>query len=180
MASPATIARPEPLKIERHVWVISGVVIVGMIMSILDTTIVNVALDTLSRDLHSPISQVQWVVTGYLLALAAVIPITGWAARRYGAKRVYLTSLVLFTAGSAACGLSGSIGSAGLAVVLERASRHGHGHAALAGAFDSAYWWALGIALLSLLPCLMLLRAERPVAIEREFAASEAAEPLGI
>src|SRR5436305_8299613 len=104
--SSVTAAKPAPLKIERHVWVISGVVILGMIMSILDTTIVNVALDTLSRDLNAPISQVQWVVTGYLLALAAVIPITGWAARRYGAKRVYLTSLVLFTAGSAACGLS--------------------------------------------------------------------------
>src|SRR5437588_6525720 len=103
--------KPQPDRIERHVWVMSGVVILGMIMSILDTTIVNVALDTLSRDLNAPISQVQWVVTGYLLALAAVIPVSGWAARRYGAKRVYLTSLVLFTAGSAACGLSGSIGS---------------------------------------------------------------------
>ncbi len=84
-------------RIERHVWVIAGVVILGMVMSILDTTIVNVALDTLSKDLHSPISQVQWVVTGYLLALAAVIPVTGWAARRFGAKQVYLVSLVLFT-----------------------------------------------------------------------------------
>src|SRR6476661_10036410 len=109
MASSATIARPEPLKIERHVWVISGVVIVGMVMSILDTTIVNVALDTLGRDLHSPISQVQWVVTGYLLALAAVMPATGWMARRFGAKRVYLVSLVLFTLGSVACGLSNSL-----------------------------------------------------------------------
>jgi len=116
MASPATIARPEPLKIERHVWVISGVVIVGMIMSILDTTIVNVALDTLGRDLHSPISQVQWVVTGYLLALAAVMPATGWMARRFGAKRVYLVSLVLFTLGSVACGLSNSL----LALVVFR------------------------------------------------------------
>jgi EmrB/QacA subfamily drug resistance transporter len=97
------------LKIERHVWVISGVVILGMIMSILDTTIVNVALRTLGHDLHSPISQVQWVVTGYLLALGAVIPVTGWASRRYGAKRVYLVSLVLFTAGSAACGVSSSL-----------------------------------------------------------------------
>src|SRR5204862_3476510 len=85
-------------KIEAHVWIVSGVVIVGMIMSILDTTIVNVALDTLSRELHSPISQVQWVVTGYLLALAAVIPVSGWAARRWGAKRVYMISLVLLTA----------------------------------------------------------------------------------
>src|SRR5246500_4238382 len=111
MASLASPAKPERLKIERHVWVISGVVIVGMIMSILDSTIVNVALNTLGRDLHSPISQVQWVVTGYLLALAAVIPVTGWAARRWGAKRVYLTSLVLFTAGSAACGASSSLAS---------------------------------------------------------------------
>jgi EmrB/QacA subfamily drug resistance transporter len=94
--------------IERHVWRISAVVILGSIMSILDTTIVNVALDTLGRELHSPVSDIQWVVTGYMLALAAVIPVTGWAARRYGAKRVYLLSLVLFTAGSALCGLASS------------------------------------------------------------------------
>jgi EmrB/QacA subfamily drug resistance transporter len=105
--------------IERHVWVISGVVIVGMIMSILDTTIVNVALHTLHRDLHSPLAQVQWVITGYLLALAAVIPVSGWAARRFGAKRVYLTSLVLFTAGSAACGLSSSLAALVLFRVLQ-------------------------------------------------------------
>jgi EmrB/QacA subfamily drug resistance transporter len=77
-------------------------------MSILDTTIVNVALDTLSRELHSTIAEIQWVVTGYMLSLAAVIPITGWAARRFGAKQVYLVSLVLFTAGSALCGLATS------------------------------------------------------------------------
>src|ERR1700758_2993294 len=109
MSSSAATAKAAPLKIERHVWVISGVVILGMIMSILDTTIVNVALDTLSKDLHSPISQVQWVVTGYLLALAAVMPVTGWMARRYGAKRVYLVSLLLFTLGSIACGLSNTL-----------------------------------------------------------------------
>ena len=109
------------LKIERHVWVISGVVILGMIMSILDTTIVNVALRTLGHDLRSPISQVQWVVTGYLLALGAVIPVTGWAARRWGAKRVYLVSLVLFTAGSAACGLSSSLTSLVIFRILQGA-----------------------------------------------------------
>src|ERR1700751_5338426 len=108
-----------PEKIEARVWLISGVVIVGMIMSILDTTIVNVALHTLGRDLHSPISQVQWVITGYLLALAAVIPMTGWAARRFGAKQVYLTSLVLFTLGSAACGLASSLTSLVLFRVLQ-------------------------------------------------------------
>src|ERR1700685_96160 len=95
-------------KIEAYVWRISFVVIIGSIMSILDTTIVNVALDTLSHELHATISQIQWVVTGYLLSLAAVIPVTGWASRRFGAKRVYLFSLVLFTAGSALCGLATS------------------------------------------------------------------------
>jgi EmrB/QacA subfamily drug resistance transporter len=95
-------------RIDAYVWRISAVVIVGSIMSILDTTIVNVALATLGRELHSTISQIQWVVTGYMLSLAAVIPVTGWAARRFGAKQVYLTSLVLFTAGSALCGLATS------------------------------------------------------------------------
>jgi EmrB/QacA subfamily drug resistance transporter len=106
-------------RIEPHVWRITGVVILGMVMSILDTTIVNVALDTLGRDLHSPLSQIQWVITGYLLALAAVIPITGWAARRFGAKHVYLGSLVVFTLGSALCGLANSSTSLILFRVLQ-------------------------------------------------------------
>src|SRR5436309_14119816 len=77
-------------------------------MSILDTTIVNVALATLSRDLHATISSVQWVVTGYMLALGSAIPVTGWASSRFGAKQVYLASVVLFTVGSALCGLATS------------------------------------------------------------------------
>ena len=95
-----------PDRIDAYVWRISAVVIVGSIMSILDTTIVNVALATLGHKLHSTIAQIQWVVTGYMLSLAAVIPVTGWAARRFGAKRVYVVSLILFTAGSALCGLA--------------------------------------------------------------------------
>jgi EmrB/QacA subfamily drug resistance transporter len=95
-------------RIDARVWRIGAVVIVGSIMSILDTTIVNVALDTLRRELGATIAQIQWVVTGYMLALAAVIPVTGWAARRFGAKRVYVVSLVVFTAGSALCGLANS------------------------------------------------------------------------
>jgi EmrB/QacA subfamily drug resistance transporter len=108
-------------RIEPYVWKIAGVVILGMIMSILDTTIVNVALHTLRSDLHSSIAQVQWVITGYLLSLAAVIPVTGWAARRFGAKRVYMTSLVLFTAGSALCAVASSTTSLVLFRVLQGA-----------------------------------------------------------
>jgi EmrB/QacA subfamily drug resistance transporter len=95
-------------RIEAAVWRVCAVVVLGSMMSILDTTIVNVALDTLGRDLHASISQIQWVATGYMLALAAVIPVSGWAARKFGAKQVYLISLVFFTAGSALCGLATS------------------------------------------------------------------------
>src|SRR3954454_5718753 len=94
--------------IERWVWRVCLIVIVGSIMSILDTTIVNVALDRLSSELHTSIANIQWVVTGYLLSLAAVIPVSGWAARRFGAKQVYLSSLVLFTLGSVLCGIASS------------------------------------------------------------------------
>ena len=78
------------------------------IMSILDTTIVAVALDTLGRDFKVPISTIQWVTTGYLLALAVVIPITGWAMDRFGAKPMWLLSLALFVVGSSLCGLAWS------------------------------------------------------------------------
>jgi EmrB/QacA subfamily drug resistance transporter len=93
-------------KIDRRVWIISGVAMLGAVMSILDTTIVNVALDSLSHDLHAALSQIQWVVTGYMLSLAAVIPVSGWAARRLGAKQVFVGSLIVFTIGSILCGLS--------------------------------------------------------------------------
>src|SRR3984957_14711494 len=95
-------------RLDPYIWRVGRVVSLGSILSTLDTTIVNVALRTLGHDLHAPISQIQWVVTGYLLSLAAVIPITGWAARSFGPKRVYLAAVVIFTAGSALCGLATS------------------------------------------------------------------------
>jgi EmrB/QacA subfamily drug resistance transporter len=84
------------------------VTILGSVMSVLDTMVVNVALDSLSRKLHTDIKTIQWVVTGYLLALAATLPISAWAARRLGVKRLYMLSLLIFTAGSGLCGLAWS------------------------------------------------------------------------
>src|SRR5919206_1742926 len=81
-------------------------IILGTFMVILDSTVVNVALPTLGRVLNSDLSLLQWVIAGYMLAQAAVIPLSGWLSDRFGAKKVYLTSLVLFTAGSALCGLA--------------------------------------------------------------------------
>jgi EmrB/QacA subfamily drug resistance transporter len=87
---------------------LATVVVLGSIMSILDTTIVAVALDTLGRDFKVSVSTIQWVTTGYLLSLAMVIPVTGWAMDRFGAKRMWMISLVLFVGGSTLCGLSWS------------------------------------------------------------------------
>jgi EmrB/QacA subfamily drug resistance transporter len=92
------------------VWRVAIVVILGMIMSSLDMTIVNVALISLSRDLSASLDTIQWVVTAYLLALAAVVPITSWAAKRYGAKRLFIASIAMFTIGSALCGAASSVG----------------------------------------------------------------------
>jgi EmrB/QacA subfamily drug resistance transporter len=89
---------------------IAIVVIMGAIMSVLDTTIVNIALHDLSGDLHASLASIQWVITGYLLSLAAVIPITGWAVRRFSARRLYLIALIVFTAGSALCAFATSSG----------------------------------------------------------------------
>jgi EmrB/QacA subfamily drug resistance transporter len=97
-------------RIEPHVMRVAIVVILGAIMSVLDTTIVNVALHDLSIDLHATLGQIQWVITGYLLSLAAVIPVTGWAVRRYSARRLYLIALVVFTLGSALCAFAANTG----------------------------------------------------------------------
>ncbi|HEY1828053.1 MAG TPA: DHA2 family efflux MFS transporter permease subunit, partial [Acidimicrobiales bacterium] len=90
---------------------VSTVVVLGSIMSILDTTIVAVALATLGRDFHVSVTTIQWVSTGYLLSLSLVIPITGWAVDRFGAKSVWMLSVVLFIVGSSLCGLAWSANS---------------------------------------------------------------------
>src|SRR4051812_13746825 len=107
------------MNLEPHVKRIAIAVVLGAIMSVLSTTIVNVALQTLAVKLHAPLDSVQWVVTGYMLSLAAVIPVSGWAAARFGARRLYVISLVLFTAGSALCGFAWSLESLIAARVLQ-------------------------------------------------------------
>ena len=98
----------EPAPLDRDTMVVAGVVLLGAVMSILDTTVVNVAIDHLAVAFNASLTTIQWVITGYTLALAAVIPVSGWAADRFGTKRIYVTSLVLFTLGSVAAGLSWS------------------------------------------------------------------------
>src|ERR1700761_6803289 len=101
----------QPEGLDRETLIVAGVVMLGAVMSILDTTVVNVEIDHLAVAFRSSLTTIQWVITGYTLALAAVIPVSGWAADRFGTKRIYMGSLVLFTLGSVLSGLSWSAGS---------------------------------------------------------------------
>src|SRR6185312_7053466 len=85
-------------------------IILGMFMAILDVTAVNVALPTLVTSFKSDLHSLQWVITGYTLAQAAVIPLAGWLSDRYGAKQLFLTSIVLFTIGSVLCATAQNTG----------------------------------------------------------------------
>ena len=81
--------------------------LLGTIMTILDATIVNIAIPTLQVDLKAgSYADISWVVTGYMLAQGAVIPMAGWASDRFGTKRLYLVTIALFTLASMACGVA--------------------------------------------------------------------------
>jgi EmrB/QacA subfamily drug resistance transporter len=95
-------------RLDRSLLAVASVVVLGAIMSILDTTVVNVALNPLARDFRTSLTTIQWIATGYTLALATIIPVSGWAADRYGTKRLYMLSIVLFVAGSALSGMAWS------------------------------------------------------------------------
>src|SRR3712207_5690093 len=110
-ADPTPPAARSDAGLDRGLLLIPSVVVLGSIMSILDATVVNVAINALTREFDTDLPTIQWVATGYTLALATVIPLTGWAADRFGTKRLYMLSLVLFSAGSMLSGLAWSAGS---------------------------------------------------------------------
>lgn len=89
--------------------VVAVVYVSAMLMSSLDSTIVNVALATLSREFNVTPASIEAVVIGYLVSLAAFIPASGWLGDRFGTKRIFLIALALFTAASALCGLAQSL-----------------------------------------------------------------------
>ncbi len=86
------------------------VVVIGAFMSILDSSIVNIAIPTIENVFNVNTQGAEWVVTIYILALGVVVPISSWLGDKYGLKQIYLFSLMVFTAGSALCGASWSVG----------------------------------------------------------------------
>jgi EmrB/QacA subfamily drug resistance transporter len=87
------------------------ILLIGGIAALLDTTIVNVGVHAIGSGLHAPVSSVQWVLTGYLLSFGMVVPLSGWALRRFGGRLTWMFALALFLLGSVACGLAWNIGS---------------------------------------------------------------------
>lgn len=102
-------ARSAPLP--RELLALGFTLMLGAVMVGLDATMVNVALETLARDFNTSIGTIQWISTAYLLALAMVIPLSGWAVERFGAKPTWTVAITLFTAGSLLCGVAWSAGS---------------------------------------------------------------------
>ena len=93
-------------------WVVPVLIaLIGGFMSILDSSIVNVAIPTMMHVFNSTTSQIEWVVTVYMLAMGVVIPFSGWAGDRYGYKQLYIASMIMFTFGSFLCTISWSVDS---------------------------------------------------------------------
>ncbi|OXI82066.1 MFS transporter [Burkholderia sp. AU33423] len=95
-------------RLDPSIWKVSAVAVLGSLLSQLDATIVNVSLSSLATDLHANLSTIQWVTSGYLLALTLVLPLNGWLVDRIGAKALYLWCFSAFTLTSALCGLAWS------------------------------------------------------------------------
>lgn len=89
-------------------WLAMSILIIGAFMSILDSSIVNVALPKMMAVFSAGTSQIQWVLTGYMLVLGVVVPVTGYLGDRYGYKKMYIIALLIFTLGSGLCGFAWS------------------------------------------------------------------------
>ena len=106
-----SVAKTDAVVIDPAVWRTAWTVLVGGMAVLFDTTIVAVALHSLANELHAPIATIQWVSTGYLLALGVTIPIAGWAQRVLGSKRLWLIALTVFLVGSVLASLAWSADS---------------------------------------------------------------------
>src|ERR1700731_4573779 len=85
---------------------ITVTVMLGALMAVIDTSIVNVALDTMAGNLGASVDEIGWVTTGYILSQVIVMPLNGWLTARFGRRNFYATSLAVFTIASFMCGIA--------------------------------------------------------------------------
>jgi len=100
-------------------WFVLANIMVGTFMVVLDSTIVNVSLPKIMSSFGVGLSTIEWVITAYMLAMAAMLPTSGWLADKFGYKRVYFWGLFLFTFGSLLCGLSNDEGTLIMSRVIQ-------------------------------------------------------------
>ncbi len=118
---PDTVAAaPLPSKTEqRAIKMIPYIVGCALFMQMLDATVVATALPTMATDLNTSVIRMNSIITSYLLAVAVFVPISGWAADRFGARRIFLTAIIIFTASSVACAASQTLEQLVAARVLQ-------------------------------------------------------------
>ena len=92
-----------------HKWLVALAVMLGATLEVLDTSIVNVSMPHMQGSFSASRDEITWVLTSYLVANGIMIPLTGWIAARFGRKRYFMFSVVVFVAASALCGAAGSL-----------------------------------------------------------------------
>lgn len=104
-------AKPPKEKLDPKVFKAAIILVFGALASQLNSTMINVAIKTLTIDLKSTVSVIQWVITAFILAMGLAVPVSGWANKRFGGKKVYMFSLIVFMAGSVLCSQAWDVGS---------------------------------------------------------------------
>ena len=116
----ATLTAPAVDNLDHRHWMIPVLVaLIGVFMSILDTSIVNVAISTIMNVFGTDAAGVEWVSTAYMLAMGMIVPMSGWLGEKLGVKQLYIWSLVVFTAGSVLCAAAWNLESLIVARVIQ-------------------------------------------------------------
>jgi EmrB/QacA subfamily drug resistance transporter len=114
MASPGKQVMPDNYK-----WIVMGIVMAGTLMAALDSSIVNVSIPAIMADFGAGVDEISWVITGYMIAFAVLMPLTAWLRNRIGYRTLYIASLVVFIGGSVLCGLAWNLPSLIAARVIQ-------------------------------------------------------------
>ncbi|MFJ8909772.1 DHA2 family efflux MFS transporter permease subunit [Amycolatopsis sp. NPDC102389] len=116
------IGSSEEERITPALWGMASILTLGGFLSMFTSTVVTVALGPIAAGFRAPLGTAQWIATGYLLALAAMVPVSGWASRRFGTTRVWLGCVALFAIFSALCAMASSIEALIVCRVLQGAA----------------------------------------------------------
>src|SRR5262249_49142121 len=107
-AASAALHEPHEFSSARK-WIIALSVMLGTVLEVLDSSIVNVSLPHMQGSFSASVDEIAWVITSYLVAAGIMIPLTGWIAERFGRKKYFIISIAMFVVASALCGVAQSL-----------------------------------------------------------------------